>query len=67
VRRHYAPDIKEILVSGDLAAVRVRHLKTRRTGGPKVETTEPGLDLFRREPDGSWRIIRFLAYEAPLR
>jgi hypothetical protein len=25
------------------------------------------MDVFRREPDGSWKIIRYLAYEAPER
>jgi ketosteroid isomerase-like protein len=54
------------LISGNLAAVRlVWHLTTRQTGLPEVDTTGASLDLFRREPDGSWRIIRFLAYEAP--
>jgi ketosteroid isomerase-like protein len=30
-----------------------------------VETKEPGLDVFRRQPDGSWKIVRYIAYEAP--
>ena len=25
---------------------------------------EPSLDVFRRQPDGSWKIARFLAFEA---
>jgi hypothetical protein len=31
-------------------------------GGTKRVATEPGLDVFRREPDGLWRIVRFLAF-----
>jgi uncharacterized protein (TIGR02246 family) len=66
VRRLYAPDIKEILVSGNLAVVRlVWRVTTSRRGHAELHTAEPGLDVFRREPDGAWRIIRFLAYEAP--
>jgi steroid delta-isomerase len=30
-----------------------------------TETKEPGLDVFRRQPDGKWRIARYMAYEAP--
>jgi uncharacterized protein (TIGR02246 family) len=63
----YALDIKEIIVSGDLAVVRlVWTLRTTLPGAsPAVESKEPGLDVFRRQPDGSWKIIRYIAYEAP--
>ena len=37
----------------------VRDLAT----GKETRSVEPGLDLFRREGDGRWRIIRYLAYE----
>lgn len=61
----YALDIKEVIVSGDLAVVRlVWSLETRR-GGAFVVSKEPGLDVFRREPDGKWRISRFLAFSLP--
>jgi ketosteroid isomerase-like protein len=30
-----------------------------------MRTQEYGIDLFRRQADGSWKIIRYLAYEAP--
>ena len=23
---------------------------------------EPGMDIFRRQPDGSWKIMRYMAY-----
>ena len=34
------------------------------TGGPEgdVKSVEPGMDIFRRQPDGSWKIMRYLAY-----
>ncbi|MFO1036872.1 MAG: nuclear transport factor 2 family protein [Geminicoccaceae bacterium] len=63
-RLAYRPDIEEIIVSGDLAAVRlVWTSEVRDAAGKLLESTEePGLDLFRREPDGTWRIFRYLAY-----
>jgi uncharacterized protein (TIGR02246 family) len=63
----YALDIEEILVSGDLAVVRLvwRLTVTPREGSPAVTSREPGMDVFSRQPDGSWRIIRYLAFAAP--
>ena len=63
----YALDIKEIIVSGDMAVVRlVWTLKVTLPGATvPVESKEPGLDVFRRQPDGSWKIARYIAYEAP--
>jgi ketosteroid isomerase-like protein len=63
----YALDIKEVMVSGDLAIVRlVWTLRTMLPGvAAAVESKEPGLDVFRRQPDGSWKIVRYIAYEAP--
>jgi uncharacterized protein (TIGR02246 family) len=58
----YAPDIEEIVVSGDLAFVRVVWTVTVERGATKRVSTEPGLDVFRRQPDGRWRIARFLAF-----
>jgi hypothetical protein len=34
-------------------------------GAKEVESKEPGLDGFRKQPDGSWKIVRYIAYEAP--
>ena len=63
----YSFDIKEIIVSGDLAIVRL--VWTRKATLPgaanAVESKEPGLDVFRRQPDGGWKIVRYIAYEAP--
>ena len=62
----YSLDLKEILVSGDLAAVRLEWtLEVEdRTGAPVQTFQEPGLDVFHRQPDGSWKIARFLAFDA---
>ncbi len=63
---HYDLEIKEILVSGDLAVVRlVWTLKMRPKNGPEETKREPGMDIFRRQADGSWKISRYMAYEAP--
>jgi steroid delta-isomerase len=63
----YSFDIKEIIVSADMAIVRL--VWTSRVfqpgSGQVVETREPGLDVFRRQSDGTWRISRYMAYEAP--
>lgn len=53
-----APDIKEIIVDGDLATVRLFWtLTVKDASGKAVETIhEDGVDVFRRQPDGSWKI-----------
>jgi ketosteroid isomerase-like protein len=65
--RKYAYDvaIKEVIVSGDLAAVRLVWTLTVKRPGQigGTSTYEPGLDIFRRQPDGSWKIVRYIAYE----
>ena len=63
----YALAIKEIVVEGDLAAVRLTWTLTVRGKGTPSETTteEPGLDVFRRQADGDWKISRYLGYESP--
>jgi steroid delta-isomerase len=63
----YSFDIKEIIVSGDMAIIRlVWTSRLSRDGSSQViETKEPGIDVFRRQADGKWRISRYMAYEAP--
>jgi hypothetical protein len=36
-------------------------------GKDAAETTsvEPGIDVFRRQSDGSWKISRYIGYESP--
>jgi steroid delta-isomerase len=61
----YALDIREILASGDLAVARLTWTLTiTLANGQQVTSVEPGMDVFRKEPDGAWRIIRYLAYDA---
>jgi ketosteroid isomerase-like protein len=71
-RLHYSPEIKEIIVSGRLAIVRVVWTLTvtpvdstgNSTGNSDV-SKEYGLDVFQKQSDGLWKITRFLAYDAP--
>ncbi len=58
----YAARIEEVILSGDLAVVRLVWSVTTRRGATIVAWEEPGLDVFRRETDGKWRIFRFLAF-----
>lgn len=52
------PDIREVLVDGDLATVRlIWTLTVRDSAGKVLETVdEDGVDVFRRQADGSWKI-----------
>jgi steroid delta-isomerase len=64
----YALEIREIMVSGDLAVVRLAWtLTVTLPNGQIVTTVEPGMDVLRKGPDGQWKIIRYIAYEAPER
>jgi steroid delta-isomerase len=60
---HYdEPTIHDILVSGDLAVVRLTWTLTADKNGARDVTTEEGMDVFRRAPDGVWSISRFIAF-----
>jgi len=60
----YALDIKEIAVFGDVAVVRlVWTLTIKEQDGGEIKSVEPGMDVFQRQADGSWRIVRYMAYE----
>ncbi|MBV9811991.1 MAG: nuclear transport factor 2 family protein [Acetobacteraceae bacterium] len=62
---HYDLTVKEVIASGDLAVVRLTWTSTVTPRGGKPETDdEPGLDVFRRQGDGGWKIIRYIAYPA---
>jgi len=56
----YELAIGEIIVDGNLAVV--RRTLTLLVAPPGVTSVEPGMDVFRKEADGAWRIIRSLAY-----
>ena len=57
----YSPDIKEIIVEGNLAIVRLQWTLSVLPGDDI--SSESGLDVFPKEADGVWRIIRFVAFE----
>jgi steroid delta-isomerase len=60
--------IKEIIVAGSLAVVRLTWISTvTPLGGHGTTVDEQGLDVFQQQPDGRWQIIRYIAYpdEAP--
>lgn len=61
----YAYDLKEILVEGDMAVARLTWTTTTRVKatGQVSTSKDQGLDVFGRGSDGSWRIIRYMAYE----
>ena len=58
---HYEVEIHEVMVSGDLAVVRLTW--TLFMTPLNVTVVEPGMDVFRKEADGQWRIVRYLSYE----
>jgi uncharacterized protein (TIGR02246 family) len=57
---HY--DNPDIIVMGDVAVVRLTWTLTTELNGIKDRTTEEGMDIFRRQPDGRWSIARFVAF-----
>ncbi len=61
------PAIHEVLVSGDLAVVRVTWTTTITRGEPARSTTRLARDLqvWRREGDGSWKFARGMHYRTP--
>jgi uncharacterized protein (TIGR02246 family) len=61
----YALAIKEILVEGDLGVVRLTWTLTVRSKDGETTSAEPGIDIFRRQADGSWKISRYIGYESP--
>jgi ketosteroid isomerase-like protein len=60
---HYQLDIREIIVEGELAVVRLAW--TLFIAPLNVTSVEFGMDILRREADGQWRVIRYLAHEEP--
>jgi ketosteroid isomerase-like protein len=63
-RFSYALDLKEVQVFGNLAIVRlVWTLTVKSEDGSETTSAEPGLDVFRKQADGKWQIIRYMAYE----
>jgi uncharacterized protein (TIGR02246 family) len=60
---HYDnPEIREIIISGDIAVVRPIWTLTTRKDGEQDVSTEAGIDIFQRQPDGRWSISRFASF-----
>ncbi len=61
---HYRLRVNEILACGDLSVARLHWTLTVVPNDGRAPETieESSLDVFRRQPDGSWKISRFLAY-----
>ena len=59
----YRLHIKEIITASSLAIVRL--VWTLEVSPPGQKERESGMDIFRKEQDGAWRIIRYMAYEEP--
>ncbi|MGD9846201.1 MAG: DUF4440 domain-containing protein [Variibacter sp.] len=57
---HYDLNIKDVIVDGTMAVVRL-DWTLKISPGDSV-SVESGLDVFRKEDDGRWRIIRYMAY-----
>ena len=59
----YGLRVKEVIVTGSIAVVRLAWISTV-TGSDGVARTddEQGLDIFEKQADGSWKIIRYIAY-----
>jgi len=66
---HYDLEIKEILVlgrpRGRKASLDPFKVHPKDATASEVVTREPGMDIFHRQPDGSWKIQRYMAYESP--
>jgi uncharacterized protein (TIGR02246 family) len=63
----YTLKVREIIVRDDIALVRLVWQVKTGIGAINRVSYEPGIDIFRREADGNWRIIRFLAFSVATR
>jgi ketosteroid isomerase-like protein len=66
---HYEPpEIEQVIIEGNLAVVRlIWTLKVSQKNQSGIEMIrERGLDVFRRQPDGSWKIAISYAYPIDL-
>jgi steroid delta-isomerase len=61
---HYGVDIHEIIVTGDIAIVRLTWTLAVTRGAVRSVSLESGMDVFRRDAQGTWSIIRFIAFSA---
>lgn len=62
----YRYKVHNVYREGDLAAVRITwYLTTSEHDKPPSITEDQGMDVFRRESDGRWRIVNYIAHEGP--
>ena len=64
IQGRYSADIEEVQVSGDLAFVRAvwtADLEQKSTGR-KVRSQDKDLEIWRCQPDGSWKLYRGLSF-----
>jgi uncharacterized protein (TIGR02246 family) len=64
IQGRYSADIEEVQVSGDLAFVRAvwtADLEQKSTGR-KVHSQDKDLEIWRCQPDGSWKLYRGLSF-----
>ncbi|SAL42101.1 hypothetical protein AWB69_04250 [Caballeronia udeis] len=59
-----SPDIRKIIVFGDIAVVRLFWTLTAQMRGESSVSTEAGMDIFKRQPDGKWSIALFISFSA---
>jgi steroid delta-isomerase len=57
--------IVEVLVSNDLAVVRDVWTETPPPGSAAPATTIPSFEVWRRQPDGGWKIARWISAPQP--
>jgi len=63
VQLHYDnPEVHEIVVAGDIGVVSLTWTLTTEENGAKDTTKEEGMDIFERQADGTWSIVRFIAF-----
>lgn len=54
--RYDAPQVADVVVSGDMAVVRLVWTLRASGAGGNFTARENGVDIFRRQSDGAWRI-----------
>lgn len=59
--------IVEVLVSGDLAVVRDVWTETPPEGSSAPATRIPSFEVWRRQPDGDWKIARWISAPQPVK
>lgn len=63
--RYDAPRIHDVLVSGDVAVVRLTWTLRVSSGDKESVVREHGIDVFKRQKDGSWKCAISYAYPDP--